>query len=661
MSAGLSRLDRSTGRFTTFRHDPADPETLGAPGVMSLLADSRGRIWAGTFGGGLSVLDRATGKFHRYLSDAADPTTLSTNRATALAEDPTGRIWVGTETGGLCLLDPASGRFTRFKHRGDDAGQLSSNTVYAIHVDPEGQVWIGTRGGGVDQVQGSADRPESIHFRTYSEAEGLPNSTVYGVESDAANRLWLSTNRGLVRLDPASGEVRSFRQADGLQGDEFNFGAHYRSANGELFFGGPGGYNAFVPERLQFDEQAPPVVLTAFLKLNEPAKTTQPHERLRSIDLGYRDDVVTFEFAALDFTSPADNRYRYKLDGFDPDWVDAGSKRRVTYTNLAGGHYTFRVKAANSDGKWNDTGLVLPLAVEAPPWATTWARIGYALALGLVIFAVWHSQQRKLLREAQYARRLAQDVRDRTAEVAQRNSELEALNRQLREASLTDPLTGLGNRRSLREAMPALTRRAADVTGSVGDGRLALLVVDLDNLKPINDRYGHEAGDQILTQIAEILRGCCRTGDAIVRWGGDEFVIAYRDADAAAAEHLAERIRRRVARQVFRLSGGNVTRTSCSIGFTCYPFVAEAPDFLTWEQTLAVADAALYCAKKERNGWVGWTGSVPMGSGAAFVADLARNSDALAREGKLLVRRPQLRSDDTIDELLTGVLREGDR
>ena len=662
MTAGLSRLDRQTGRFTTYRHDPADPGTLGAPGVMSLLEDSRGRIWAGTYGGGVAVLDRATGKFRRFVSDQTNPATLSSDRATALAEDRSGRIWIGTDGGGLCLLDPATGNVVRFGQDEQNPHALSSNTIYAIHIDGRGRVWAGTRGGGLDEVDGSALAPATITFHSYSEAEGLPNATVYGIESDSSGRLWLSTNRGLARFDPGSGEVRSFRRAHGVQGDEFNFGAHYRSRDGELFFGGPGGYNAFIPERLQFDAKPPPVVLTAFLKLNEPARTAAPHEQLRSIELGYRDDIVTFEFAALDFASPEDNRYRYMLDGFDRGWVDARSKRRVTYTNLTGGRYTFRVQAANSDGKWNEAGLVIPLVMQPPPWATPWARLLYVLAFGLLIFSVWNSQQKKLRREALYAQQLAEQVRDRTGELALRNEELERVNRQLREASITDPLTGLGNRRYLRDAMLSLAGPTGDASAgeSTATPLLALLVVDLDHLKPINDRYGHEAGDQILVQVAEILRRCCRASDVIVRWGGDEFVIVYKDADIGATEVLAERIRSRVAKQIFRLTNGKVTRTSCSIGFSRYPFVAEAPGMLTWEQSLAVADAALYYAKKQRNGWIGWAGTAATAGIPSVLGALERDPDALEREGQLDVRRPRDRSEDTIDELLRGGQRRGD-
>lgn len=661
MTAGLSRFDPQTRRFTAYRPDPQDPDALGAAGVMSLLEDSSGRIWVGTYGGGLSMLNPAAGQFTRYTLHADDPATLSSDRATALAEDRSGRIWVGTDGGGLCLLDPLTGKASRFVHDPRNPRSLSANTVYAIRVDQRGHVWVGTRGGGLDEILGSALEPAALGFRNFSESDGLPNTTIYGIENGPGGHLWLSTNRGLSRFDPLSHAVRNFRGAHGLQGDEFNFGAHYRSAAGELFFGGPHGYNAFFPARLQFDDIPPPVALTGFLKFNEPAHTAVPHERLRSIDLGYRDDIVSFEFTALDFASPDDNTYRYRLEGFDKDWVAAGSKHRVTYTNLAGGRYTFQVRAANSDGTWNEAGLAIPLIVQPPPWATPWAYAAYALALAALMFAVWNQQHQKLRREARYAQRLEQDVRDRTAELAERNDELVRVNRQLQEASITDPLTGLGNRRYLRDALSSLTRTDEPPGGSSAGGlTLALLIVDLDHLKPVNDAHGHEAGDQILVQVAAILRRCCRASDFIARWGGDEFVIAHRDADLDAAEALAERIRAGVAKQIFRLADGKAVRTSCSIGFSRYPFVREAPGLLPWEQCLAVADAALYHAKKQRNGWIGWAGTAAAVAVPSIVKLLEREPEALERDGRLDVRRPQFRPEDTVDELYTRNKRRGD-
>lgn len=651
MSAGVERLDLSTGKITQFNYAAADPTTLPARGVMSMLRDAQGRIWVGTYGGGLARIDPQTDRIFRYPNGRDAPGGLSGDRATALAEDRTGLIWIGTDGGGLNVLEPASGRIAHFLHDAKDPTSLSANTVYAVHVDDKGGMWVGTRGGGLDHAIGAPFSNVPMQFQNLAESEGLPNSTVYGIESDVGGRLWLSTNRGLAVVRPQDRSVRGFRRSHGLQSDEFNFGAHYRAPDGMLYFGGPNGYNAFRAEHLLFNDKPPPVVLTDVLKLTTSATPTP--ELLHDLDLSFRDSVVTFRFAALDFTAPAENRYAYRLEGFDAGWTDAGNGRQATYTNLDGGKYVFRVRAANSDGRWSDLPVSVNLRVSSPPWASWWARVLYGLALVGVIFSVWLAQQRRLHREATYARRLQRDVDDRTAELAQRNRDMELANQQLREASVTDSLTGLGNRRRLRDAMAALygsealhpERRAGPVA------RCVLMIIDLDYLKPINDQYGHEGGDAVLIQIADILRRVFRSVDTIVRWGGDEFVALCEHADLEGASVLAERIRSSISKRLFQVGDGSVARASCSIGFAPVPFIPDHPELLGWEQVMNLADAALYEAKQARNTWVGWGGTARATELPSLPATLAADPAAAEKEGFLVVRRGPLNATDTVDEM----------
>jgi diguanylate cyclase (GGDEF)-like protein len=651
MQSGVERLDPRTGRIVRFGYDAHNPDSLAAPGVMSLLRDSRGRIWVGTYGGGLARIDPVTDRVFRYPILGDGGSGLSSDRATALAEDRAGLIWIGTDGGGLNVLDPALDRFGRFLHAPDNPQSLSSNTVYALHIDERGVLWAGTRGGGLDQLVGTPFRADAAYFKNFSERDGLPNSTVYGIESDPSGQLWLSTNRGLARFNPRDSSFRNFVRSNGLQGDEFNFGAHYRSPGGELFFGGPHGYNGFFADQLRFDESAPPMVLTSFLKFNSPANLGHTPESLVAIKLGYRDDVITFQYAALDFTAPRQNRYAYRLEGFDRDWVQAGNARQATYTNLAGGHYVFRVRGANSDGTWNNKGLAVRLEVEAPPWARWWAFIIYGLMFALALYGVWAAQQRRLRREAAYSSRLAAEVGARTNELAQRNLQLEQANQRLLDASVTDPLTSLGNRRFLHNAVSAML---ADDSGRAHRGaqsKFVLIILDLDYLKPINDEHGHEAGDRVLIQLADILKHLCRTTDIVVRWGGDEFVMLCEGADLSAAAIMAERIRSSVAKQLFRLQEGSVARTSCSLGFAPFPFIAAAPDSTTWEQALALADAALFEAKRERNDWVGWAGTALAAEIPKLLDAIQQDAEALQRQGILDVRRRNILGDETVDNL----------
>ncbi len=612
MTGGINRIEPASGAIDRFRHDPADPASVSADGIMALFEDSKGRIWVGTFGGGMNRLDPGSETFARYAANPDDPAALSSNRVTAFAEDPSGLLWVGTDAGGLNLFNPEAGTFRAFRHDPEDPRSLASDTIYAITVDDHGGVWVGTRGGGLDRVVGSVADPQSIRFENLSQVDGLANDVVYGVQADDSGRLWLSTNYGISQYDPASGAIRNLHRNDGLQSEEFNFGAHYRSADGELFFGGHNGYNAFRPDGIERAGSPPPLMLTGVFRGNEPLRAGEPIDPEEGIEIGHRDDTVSFEFAALDFAAPARNQYRYKLEGFDGEWIELGNRRRVTYTDLDAGSYLLRVQAANSAGIWNEAGLSVPLAVRPAPWNTWWAWLGYGIAfLGLVL-ATWYGHRRKIAREEEYSRRLELEVRERTGKLLERNRQLNQLNHTLQQSSLSDPLTGLRNRRFVFEEVSRDLEVARRKHGNERDGidargaaDLVFMMIDLDHFKPVNDTFGHAAGDEMLLQVRDVLLGACRRSDFVVRWGGDEFVVIAKQALPGESEALAERIRSRIEAHNFELESGQLVRTTCSIGFAQYPLFRAKDDDANLDQILGLADSLMYEAKKVRNAWAG--------------------------------------------------------
>jgi diguanylate cyclase (GGDEF)-like protein len=255
----------------------------------------------------------------------------------------------------------------------------------------------------------------------------------------------------------------------------------------------------------------------------------------------------------------------------------------------------------------------VPIRVAAPPWATPWAFAGYALLLVAAVLGVVRVQQRKLGRQAEYAHMLELRVQERTRELWERHQELQRLNDELAQASITDSLTGLANRRFLTEYIEkevALLhrryRRLGEGLLSVDLFDLAFVMIDIDNFKIVNDSAGHAAGDAVLRQFRDLLKAVSRSSDIIVRWGGDEFVLVARDLSGEGLADLAERIRARAEQQVFEIGEGRVMRATCSVGFACYPFFREQLDALSWEQVISVADRALYVAKASgRNAWVG--------------------------------------------------------
>ena len=639
-SAGLNRFDPDTGRFVRFRHDPDDPTSLSHDGVKFIREDRDGVLWVGTHRGGLNRLDRETGSFVHYRHDPSNPMSLGDDVLTAFWQTDDGIIWLGTQSAGVDRFDPNEGTFAHYRHDPDDPSSLSHDAVASLLGGSDGALWVGTQGGGLNRWDGSDRHVHRGVFTRYTESDGLTNDFVYGLLEDDEKALWISTNRGLSRLDPGSGTFRNYDSTHGLQSNEFNYGAYHRGRDGTLYFGGINGFNSFRPGDIRENQHRPPVVLTKFLKLNQPVTLDRPLTDLDELTLGYQDYVVTFEFAALDYTTPSRNRYAYKLEGFDEDWNEVGAVRRATYTNLDPGTYRFRVKASNNDGVWSEDGVALAMTVEPPPWRTWWAYSAYFLVLAGAVVAQARAQQRKLEREAEYARKLEREVASRTAELAEGNEKLAMLNRKLEEASLTDSLTGLRNRRYVVEhigqdaSLVLRAHRRAEIDGRPNDaGSLVMVMVDLDGYKQINDNHGHAAGDKVLIRVREILHEACRTSDTIVRWGGDEFLVVGRTTDPHSAQTLVERIRRLVEAAEFEC-GATTERLTASIGYTCFPFLPSHPQRLTWDQVLSIADRAMYLVKQSgRNGWVG-----VLANGNTTPDDLERLSDSLeekVRDGKV--------------------------
>lgn len=454
--AGLDRIDRTKGIYHHYRHAAEDPHSLPADLVGAIFRDDRDRLWISTSGGNLSLYDRSEDRFinFRLTSDEGFDTNIN-----AIANAGGGRIWVGakagifsfsTETGRFeteYAADPAEpnrpsiyalqvvgdrlwvGRSDGLRVFRSSAGGLQqvrlpgieilSAPILSIYPDQSGIFWLGSIGSGLIRYD-----PANGSVRYISEPDGLPNNTVYGVLEDSAGRLWLSTNRGLASYDPGDGSIRTYTAFDGLQSNEFNSNAFHRSAGGEMFFGGINGVTAFYPENIRENTFLPPVVLTSLTQNGQPITADRAVESLTEIGFKWPDNFFEFEMAALSFRQPEQNRYAYMLEGYDRDWVYTGNNRFGRYANLPGGSYRLRIKAANSDGYWNETGAVLQIHLAPPFWQTWSFRIGLGLALAAIAFAGYRVRLHGIERNN---RLLTHQVQERTREIERRHRELEAL------------------------------------------------------------------------------------------------------------------------------------------------------------------------------------------------------------------------------------------
>jgi diguanylate cyclase (GGDEF)-like protein len=618
---GLSMFDPRTRAFTHYRHEPGNPESLSRNNVTSIFSDANRHIWVGTYGGGLNRLDTTTGTFTVFRHDPEDDTSIASDRVLAIYRDRGGKLWVGTEDGGLNRFDTGRQTFLRYRHEPGDAGSLSNDSAWAINEGSDGSLWVGTNGGGLNRWKPADRAAGHAVFQKYRKRDGLRSNTIQAILEDAAGTLWLSSNRGLDQLDPDTGTVRHFSRSTGLRDNDFNFGAALRTRSNRLLFGGTAGIVAFHPNEILTNRHQPDIVLTASGRDGPLDTRYSIEDDSTELELGHQDDMISFVFSGLDYSAPERNQYRYMLEGFDRDWIYQMQFRQATYTSLPHGSYRFIVQAANNSGIWNRKGVSIPIEVTPPPWLTYWAYAIY-LAVALAIVASYmRVQSAKLARETKQRQELERQVEHRTLELAGRNEELLSLNDQLKEASWRDALTGLRNRRFLDEIIEGEVAQAyrqtqdmklnEETVGALDIApALSFMMIDLDGFKAINDTHGHQAGDEALLQVCDILRRCCRKSDTIIRWGGDEFLIISRNTSNRSAEKLAERLRSDIADHQYEISSGHVAALSASIGFAVYPFLPLKPDEVTWEQVSGIADQCAYVAKQNgRNAWLGIYGN----------------------------------------------------
>ena len=435
VSNGLDRFDPKTSRFTHFRHDPSNPRSLSDNRVYALCMDRGGALWIGTYAGGLDRLDPATGAFTVYAHVDSVPGSLSAPGVWALCLDHQGELWIGTFRGGLDLFDPAAGTFKHFRHTASDDRSLSDDNILCLYEDRAGRLWVGTFGGlnRLDRSSGT--------FKRYSVKDGLPNDFVFGILEDDHGNLWMSTNNGLAKFDPEHETFRTYDEADGLQGNEFNQGAYARDPrSGEMYFGGGHGFNLFQPDSVRDNPYVPPLVFSSFIRYNSDDKEGKPIAEKGiaakpEITLSYKDNVATFEFAALNYYNTFKNQYAYRLEGYNDNWIRLGTDHRATFTNLDGGKYTLRVRGSNNDGVWNDEGAALRLVITPPWWKTGWAYGAYAL---LILCALYLVRRFEINRQAQRARVRESELRVKATEAEKRalQAENERQTKELEDARL---------------------------------------------------------------------------------------------------------------------------------------------------------------------------------------------------------------------------------
>ncbi|MEJ6003343.1 two-component regulator propeller domain-containing protein [Paucibacter soli] len=619
-------------------------DVLPLRGATAMAQAPDGTIWLGRQGE-LCQLDEAR-RLRRCLPHAGGPTRrLSVTRE--------GVLWAGT-TDGAYRLAPAARDLQRVT---DTQGQPLPGEIHAIAQGPDGAVWLGSMFGLFRAPHAHAEL-SAVPAEPGAE---LGNATVLGLLFDHQQRLWVDTAvSGLHRMsqwdgqrarfepisarhgatgrpfganlledtrgriwshmhvyDPAQDRLVELSAADGMALGTGWFFSYAKLADGRLLFGGSKGLQVVRAESFDSSSYAPPLRVTE-LRVNGEVTHAGPLAR-QGLTLGTGQRSFSLEFAALDYEAPERLRYAYQLQGFDPAWIQTGAEMRsASYSNLGPGKYLLRVRATNRSGVWSPHELAIELRVEPAWWQGWWFR---GLALVLLLVLIWALVQWRTHRLRLTQQRLELKVSERTAS-------LQALSRELEESSLTDPLTGLRNRRFLAQHIePELAMVLRQYQTPAAQAELPCLVfflIDLDHFKRVNDQHGHDAGDRVLQQMRARLQQVFRESDYIVRWGGEEFLVLARGTTREHAAELARRAWSAVGEQPFVLDNGALLTMSCSLGFACFPLAPELPAALDWNSTVKIADAALYMVK--RGGRDGWLGAV---SAQAASAQALREQAAL--------------------------------
>jgi ligand-binding sensor domain-containing protein len=424
--SGLNRIslneERLPSAYEVIKHSADDSTGLTSNTIYSLYFDDKHCLWIGT-DNGISVMDLNTGEMKRYNADEEDPNSLNNNTAYYIYGDKDGIIWIATDKG-LNRYHPDTDGFSHYISSEDDPNSLSSNELLTVYEDGAGTLWIGTYAKGLNSFN-----PETEKFNRFEEIKELSTAVVYGILEDNQSNLWLSTNDGVFKFNPTEERIlRHFTVEDGLQSNEFNGGAYFKSSSGEMFFGGQYGFNSFFPNQVSIDTTPPKIILTE-LKINNKTITPgkdSPIDRhiseVTDIVLNFRQNNFTLSFAALHYAYPAGNRYKFMLEGFDKDWIDAGAQRFISYTSLPYKTYTFRIKAANNDGVWNESGLAVRIKIKPPYYSTTLFRF---LVILLIILAVYLFIRNRIVAAGKQKEKLQKEIEKSTRELEEAKSQLE--------------------------------------------------------------------------------------------------------------------------------------------------------------------------------------------------------------------------------------------
>lgn len=588
----------ANGDKPTVVHDVNGQEIKG---VYSIIQEDSGKIWIGTVNGlyrqldsklfnvleataGLEIRSMLVVDGHLYagtnkglvsintqteeitfLQNENPDVNLSENDElfNSLYQDKSGRVWAGTKYGNLYQIFLESQTY-RFEVK------ISKTSLHAIAQTSKDHLWVGANEG---LFSFHIDKKKLLHFKSLNNLSG---KSVNGIVVDDSNIIWLATRNGLSSFSIRENRFYNFGVADGLNVVAFNPGAAVRGPDNTIYMGSQHGIVYFSPTALSMTPPVPEIRIDNIVVGDKQIPVTPNELKQYELNVDFNYKMLSIAFSLVDLTSPEVNQYRYKLEGFDDDWIMSGKQRLVTYTNLDPGVYRFVAEGANRAGKWSEQPLVIDINVRPPWWMLWWVKMSASILFITLCLVIYRYRVSSYLTEQA---RLE-------ARIAERTQELEKANDKLRELSSKDFLTNLLNRRAFLERLEqemARIRRQGD--------KFCLALIDIDDFKHINDNYGHEAGDKVLQNVARTFITFTRKQDIVARWGGEEFIFLLPNTPLEQGMIAFEKVRRAVEELDFVVNGKALKVTAT------FGVVEVTPDCML-ERSIVAADEALYKGKR---------------------------------------------------------------
>jgi ligand-binding sensor domain-containing protein/signal transduction histidine kinase len=435
--AGLNKLNKETGVFTQYKPS-GKPTDISYSNIHGLLARND-ELWIGTFEHGLDIMNIKTSKVIKHYPGNQNSKVLKSNfivtilqtkkgdifigtreglyRFNAhsgdftnipqvpsdcfihtLKEDKDSTLWIGTIGSGLFFYNESKNKSGSIVYSSKNKKGISSNSIISIFEDYASNMWFGTEGGGLCKFN-----KQDSSFTHYTSKDGFPGNTIFKILEDNNKNLWITTSKGLVCFNPATKKINIYTTSNGLLSDQFNYSSGYKDSSGKMYFGCVKGLISFNPDAIIANTFVPPLFITGVSVNNKELAVSANNKILhqsilftKSIKLDHDQSSLNIDFAALSFTAPETIEYKYIMEGLDKDWTYLKTNRKVYFTNLSPGTYTFKVKASNSSSVWNEKETKLSITILPPIWKTPWAYVLYVVLAGLLIFYSFRSYHRRV-------------------------------------------------------------------------------------------------------------------------------------------------------------------------------------------------------------------------------------------------------------------------